>query len=72
MRMSRFWLVRLRGQEFGRPVSVVLFDSNAVEMTTVEHYMKFCELLARLTNRRASVRRALVEVDRGSVQFNHF
>ena len=42
-------LVRLRGQKVGRPVSVVCFDSNAVEMTTAEHstyLMKFCGLLA--------------------------
>ena len=32
-----FWLVRLRGQTLGRPVSAVWFDSNAVEMTTAEH-----------------------------------
>ena len=45
----RFWLVRLRGLKLGRPVSVVWFDSNAMEMTTAEHYIhltKFCVLLA--------------------------
>ena len=44
-----FLLVRLRDHKLGRPVSAMWFDSNAVEMTTAEHYMylmKFCELLA--------------------------
>ena len=49
VRMLRFDLVSLRGLKLGRPVSAVWFDSNAIEMTTPEHYMyltKFCELLA--------------------------
>ena len=37
----------LRGKKFGRPVSAVSFDLNAVEMRTAEHCIyltKFCEL----------------------------
>ena len=48
MRKLRFDLVSWRGLKLGRPVSAVRFDSNAVEMTTAEHYMyltKLCELL---------------------------
>ena len=44
-----FRLVRLRGLNFGRPASAMWLDSNAIEMTTAEHYMfltKFCELPA--------------------------
>ena len=42
------WLVRLRGQQLGRPVSAVWFDSNAVEMTTAEHFMYLMKFLSCL------------------------
>ena len=41
--------IMVLGSRLGRPVSAAWFDSNAVEMTTAEHYMylmRFCGLLA--------------------------